>query len=189
MSININLLPWREARRERRTRQFYGVIVFMLLAGMACGFAVLHVHQQQLAAQQLRNAHISAHIEQLDNEIADVQRYRGDTERLGEQLALFHTLNAERMSTVRLFNDIAASVADGVVYQRLSRSGQRVSLSAVASSERQISEQLRQIATMPGLGVPLFSEVASGQDESRRVFQFEVMQLSPEEAVSMETTP
>ncbi|RUR29658.1 fimbrial assembly protein [Vreelandella andesensis] len=189
MSININLLPWREARRERRTRQFYGVMLFMLLAGVAGGFAVLHVYQQQLAVQQQRNNHISAHIEQLDNQIDDVRRYQGDTEQLGEQLALFHTLNNERMSTVRLFNDIAASVADGVVYQRLSRSGQRVSLSAVASNERQISDQLRQIADMPGLGVPLFSEVASSQDDSRRVFQFEVMQLSPDEAVSMETTP
>ncbi|MGP5018440.1 PilN domain-containing protein [Vreelandella alkaliphila] len=189
MSININLLPWREGWRERRTRQFYGVMLFMLLLGVACGVVVLNVYQQQLAAQQQRNAHISTRIEQLDNEIADVQRYQGDIGRLEEQLALFHTLNNERMSTVRLFNDIAASIADGVVYQRLSRSGQRISLSAVASNERQVSEQLRQIAAMPGLGVPLFSEVASGQDGGRRVFQFEVRQLSPEEVVSMEAAP
>ncbi|AZM94794.1 MAG: fimbrial assembly protein [Gammaproteobacteria bacterium] len=189
MSININLLPWREGWRARQTRQFYSVMLFVLLLGVASGVVVLHVYQQQLAAQQQRNAHISTRIEQLGNEIADVRRYQGDIERLEEQLTLFHMLNNERISTVRLFNDIAASVADGVVYQRLSRSGQRVRLSAVAINERQVSEQLRQIAAIPGLDVPLFSEVASGQDGSLRVFQFEVRQLSPEEAVSMEKAP
>lgn len=189
MSININLLPWREVRRERRTKKFYGVMLLMLVAGAACGLGILYIYQQQLAAQQQRNAYISTYIEQLNIEISDVQRYQGDTERLGEQLALFQTLNSERMSTVRLFNDIAASVADGVVYQRMTRSGELVSLSAVASNERQISEQLRQIADMPGLGVPLFSEVASGQDDTRRVFQFEVMQQPLSDAVSLEAAP
>lgn len=176
MSININLLPWREARREKRTRSFYGMVGLMLLAGIALGLGVSQLYQQQLSAQQQRNAYITQNIERLNNEIADVQRYQQTAARLGEQLALFQTLQAERVSTVQLFNDIAASVVDGVVYQRLTRSGEQVSFSAMAGSERQVSDQLRQIASMPGLGVPLLSEVASGQDGNSRVFQFEVVQ-------------
>ncbi|MFP3341306.1 PilN domain-containing protein [Vreelandella venusta] len=189
MSININLLPWREARREKRTRSFYGVVGLMLLAGVALGLGVSQLYQQQLSAQQQRNAYITQHIERLNNEIADVQRYQQTAARLGEQLTLFQTLQAERVSTVQLFNEIAASVVDGVVYQRLTRSGEQVSFSAMAGSERQVSDQLRQIASMPGLGVPLLSEVASGQDGNSRVFQFEVVQSSVADARESEEAP
>ncbi|WP_249976887.1 PilN domain-containing protein [Vreelandella olivaria] len=182
MSININLLPWREARREKRTRTFYGVLLFMLLMGVALGLGVSNIYQHQLAAQQQRNAFIATRIDRLNNEIVDVQRYQSDAERLSEQLRLFQALHNERINTVQLFNDLAASVVDGVVYQRLSRSDDRVSLSAVAGNERQVSEQLRQIANMPGLGVPVLSEVASGQGESARVFQFDVIQSSTDDA-------
>lgn len=176
MSININLLPWREARREKQTRAFYIVVLFMLLMGGVLAYAVSYVYQQQLVAQQQRNAYITTYIEQLNREIADVQRYQTNAEQLGEQLRLFQALHSERINTVQLFNDLAASVAQGVVYQRLSRSGERISLSAVAGNERQVSEQLRQIASMPGFGVPVLSEVASGQNGSERAFQFEVVQ-------------
>ena len=183
MSININLLPWREERREKRTRAFYGVMLLMLLLGGALAYGVSYFYQQELVAQQQRNAYITSHTERLNREIADVQRYQTDAEQLNEQLQLFQTLHHERINTVQLFNDLAASVAQGVVYQRLSRSGERVSLSAVAGSERQVSEQLRQIANMPGLGVPVLSEVASGQNASERTFQFEVVQSTEAAAV------
>ncbi len=190
MSVTINFLPWREVRREKRTRQFYGVVLLMLLAGVAFGLFVLHGYQQQLAAQQQRNSYLSAHIARLNNDIADGRRYQDDAERLAEQLAVFHMLDNERTSTVRLFNDIAASVVDGVVYQRLSRTNEHVSLSAVASNERQVSEQLRQIANMPGFGVPQLSEVASEQNGSQHVFQFQVNQRPPgQSASSMEVAP
>ncbi|AQU83403.1 MULTISPECIES: PilN domain-containing protein [unclassified Halomonas] len=183
MSININLLPWREARREQRTRTFYGTILFILLLGLLLGLAVAYFYQQQLVAQQQRNDYISTHIERLNRKIADVHRYQADAKQLGEQLSLFHMLHSERINTVQLFNDLAESIADGVVYQRLSRSGQLVSLFAVAGNDRQVSEQLRNIASMPGLGVPVLSEVAIGQEGSERLFQFDVTQLSDEAAV------
>ena len=73
MSININLLPWREARREKRTRRFYGVVVMMFLAGIGLGLGILQIYQQQLSAQQQRNAYITNHIERLDRHCTVVQ--------------------------------------------------------------------------------------------------------------------
>jgi type IV pilus assembly protein PilN len=189
MSMTINLLPWREVRREKRTRQFYGLVLLMLFVGVACGLFILQVYQQQLAAQQQRNSFLSEHLEQLSNDIADVRRYQDDAKHMEDRMAIYHMLNKERTSTVRLFNDIAASVSEGVVYQHLSRTEDLVRLSAIADSERQVSDQLRKIAGMSGFGVPLFSEVAGEQNGSQHVFQFEVIQLPPDQGASMETAP
>lgn len=176
MSHAINLLPWREERREQRTHRFYGVVLLMLFMGGFLGWGVAKLYQQQLLAQQQRNAHITTHIEQLDAAIDEVQRYQVQVEQLRERLGRFQSLDHERIHTVQLFNQLAASLVDGVVYQRLSRSAERVSLFALAGNERQVAEQLRQIATMPGLGVPEVSAVASGQAGEPLNFQFDIDQ-------------
>lgn len=180
MSMNINLLPWREAQRERRTRKFYVWVAFMLLLGGVIGLLMSQFYQQKLAAQQQRNAYISEHIERLNADIEGVSRYQNDAGRLAEQLAVFQTLQAERLHNVQLFNDIAASVANGVIYQRLSKSGDSISVTATAASERQVSEQLRRIGALSGLSTPSLAAVESDQQGAGRVFRFSVEQTRPE---------
>ncbi|TVU90995.1 PilN domain-containing protein [Vreelandella titanicae] len=178
MSMNINLLPWREVQRERRTRKFYVIVAAMLALGVALGLLISQLYQFKLAAQQQRNAYISGHIERLNADIASVSRYASDAERLGEQIAVFQTLQSERADAVQLFNDVAESVANGVIYQRLAKNGGSVSVTAVAGSDRQVSEQLRRIAALPGLGVPSLSAVESEPNGSGRVFRFDVEQTA-----------
>lgn len=178
MSITINLLPWREAQRERRTRQFYTVVAGMLLLGVVLGWLVSYAYQLQLAAQQQRNATISDHIERLNADIEGVSHYASDAERLSEQIAVLLALQAERTEAVQLFNDVAESVANGVIYQRLAKNGNSISATAVAGGERQVSEQLRRIAALPGLAVPLLLAVESEQEGPGRVFRFEVEQVA-----------
>ncbi|WGI26107.1 fimbrial assembly protein [Halomonas alkaliantarctica] len=178
MSMTINLLPWREAQRERQTRKFYAVVAGMLVLGVVLGLLVSQFYQLKLEAQQQRNAYISDHIERLEADIDGASRYASDAERLGEQIAVFQALQAERTDAVQLFNDVAESVANGVIYQRLAKNGNSISVTAVAGSERQVSEQLRRIAALPGLAVPSLSAVEGEQNGSGRVFRFEVEQTT-----------
>lgn len=181
MTIEINLLAWREARREQNMRRFYAVMLLLLIVGIALGGVVAHVYQRALAIQEQRNAHIATHIERFDHEIAEAERYVQEVEQLGQQLSQFQRLFQERVHTAQLFNALASSLAEGVIYRRFERHDHQISVSAVADNERQVSEQLRRLADMPGLGVPLLSEVSSGQDGGS-VFHFEVTQTAQSSA-------
>lgn len=178
MSMTINLLPWREAHRERQTRKFYAVVAGMLVLGVVLGLLVAQFYQLKLSAQQQRNATISEHIERLNADIEGVSRYASDADSLSEQIAVFQALQSERTDAVQLFNGVAESVATGVIYQRLSKSANSVSVTAVAGSERQVSEQLRRIGDLPGFGVPSLSAVESEQNGTGRVFRFDVEQTA-----------
>ncbi|MYL23349.1 fimbrial assembly protein [Halomonas alkaliantarctica] len=178
MSVMINLLPWREERRQRQTRRFHILLVAMLVLGTALGFVVARLYQAELEAQRERNRYITAQIQELEADISEVRGYEEDAVELSNQLELFQKLQNERIKTVRVFNEIAQSVANGVIYQRLSRSGDTLSATAEAGSDRQVSEQLRRIEQMPGLGVAQFTELESDSDSARRVFRFEVKQQS-----------
>ncbi|SDN42341.1 PilN domain-containing protein [Vreelandella arcis] len=178
MSITINLLPWREQQREQRTRRFYHIMVLILLVGAALGWGIAKFYATQVAAQQQRNAFIEAQARELSEDIGELQRYKADALRLGEQLVVFQTLQTQRTSAVALFNALADSVAGGVVYQRVSRNGAQVSVEGVATSERQVSEQLRRVADTQALGVPSLSEVESDGQGNGRQFRFEVEQTA-----------
>lgn len=178
MKITINLLPWRQAQRERRTRQYYVAVVIMLLLGVVVGLLISQFYQLKLAAQQQRNALISSHIERLHADIDSVSRVELDAARLNEQIAVFQALQSTSTDTVHLFNNVANSVVSGVVYQRLSRSDNSVSVTAAAGSARQVSEQLRRIAALSGLGVPVLSALESEQEGAGRVFHFDVDQAA-----------
>lgn len=189
MSMTINLLPWREERRGQRTRKFYGWVAAMVVLGVGGGLLMAQFYQHQLAAQQQRNAYINDHMMRLNADIEGVSQYQQDADRLSEQLVVFQSLQSERLHTVQLFNDVAESVANGVVYQRLSKTGNSVSATAVAASERQVSDQLRRIAALPGLGVPTLAAVESDQQGSGRVFRFSVEQISVEQTSGEEAAP
>lgn len=180
MSIMINLLPWREARREKLTRRFYTLLVLVLLLGAALGGAIAFYYYAELKAQQQRNDFIRQQVSQLDADIRRVSEFKADADELSKRLASFQNLQNARGATVAVFNDISASMVDGVVYQRLSRSVQLLSVTAEAGTDRQVSEQLRRIADAQRLGTPSLSEVERETDSTRRLFRFEVRQTEAE---------
>lgn len=174
MSVMINLLPWREVKRERQTRRFYVLLVAMLVLGTGLSALLAQYYQAELEAQRERNRYITTQTRQLEADIRALRGYQDDASALSDQLALFQTLQKERVQTVHLFNGVTQSLADGVVYRRLARSGDTLSATADAGSNRQASEQLRRIEQMPGLGVPVLAEIRS--EGARQVFRFDVQQ-------------
>ena len=189
MSRNINLLAWREARRIKRTRMFHGAMLLSGALGAGLGGAVAYGYQQTLAAQQQRNAHIVAHIAHFDDEIAQAEHYQGEVAHLDQQLARFKRLLEARTDTLRLFNDLTASLEDGVTYRHLERRHGQINVTAVAQNERQVSEQLRRLAEQPGLNAPVLSGVTS-EPEGQRIFTLEIAQARPSSLLAdKETSP
>ena len=176
MSVMINLLPWRDARREQLTRRFYVRLAAVLVLAAVVGSLAAFYYDAELKAQQQRNDFIRQQVLQLDDNIRRVREFKADAEALSERLASFQNLQNARGATVLVFNNLSASMVDGVVYQRLSRNADLISATAEAGTDRQVSEQLRQIAQMPGLEVPVLSEVEREASSTRRVFRFDVRQ-------------
>ncbi|PRY65129.1 type IV pilus assembly protein PilN [Vreelandella songnenensis] len=180
MSMSINLLPWREARRRKRTRHFYIIMLLVGALGALVGGAIAHGYQQKLASQQARNAHIKSQIALFEHELAEAERHHQAIARLERQLVFFRRLLEARPQTLNLFNDLAASHVAGVTYQRLERRHGKLSATAVADSEHQVSEQLRRLAQRPGLERPVRTGVERGQ-HGQRHFSFEIAPLRADE--------
>ena len=180
MSIEINLLPWREALRERRSRRFLGTLAVVALVGIGAGWGMSQWYQHSLELQRQRIAHIEARTEQLDNDIQAIRDYQALRERMLTQIELIRELQFSRPQTVRVFNQLASSLEPGVYYTRLSRQADRLSLTGLAETNRQVSDQMRAIAAAEAFAIPGLSEVNVEDDGDRRRFDMSVEETLPE---------
>lgn len=177
MTIEINLLPWREARRQRRSKRFYLALGLVALVGLGGGYAVTGYYAQQLTTQQQRHALIRQRTAELDRDIRTVSEYEARLETLERRIAVLQELQAERPQTVHVFNALTASLEEGVYYADLQRQGDRLRLTGLAEDNRRVSAQLRALEASPVLDVPVLSEVEA--EEGARRFDLSVGQHMP----------
>ncbi|MBB3190786.1 PilN domain-containing protein [Halomonas cerina] len=177
MTIDINLLPWREARRARRSRRFHVALVLMALIGLGGGYGMTRYYEQQLTAQQARHALIRDRMAELDRNIELLGQYEAQVVSLRAQLEVFQRLQTGRPQTVHVFNALVASLQEGVHYVGLDRQGDRLRLEGRAERNRQVSDQLRALEASPVFDVPVLSEVESS--DAMRRFTLTVSQHMP----------
>lgn len=180
MTIEINLLPWREEQRERRSKRFYMALGLAALLGIGGGYGMSWYYQQGGKAQHQRNAHIEARSRQFDpaiREVIELERVRGQ---VVEQVRVFTELQNGRTQTVHLMSDLTTSLVDGVYYTRLDRQGDNLRLSGMAENNRQVSDQLRALESAASFSELMLSEVEAEDDSGRRSFSLGMSQQVPD---------
>ena len=78
MSVRINLLPHRERRRERRKKDFLGLLALVGAGAVATAVVVALGIDQQIAAQRARNDFIRAENVKLDEQIREIATLRAN---------------------------------------------------------------------------------------------------------------
>lgn len=179
MTIEINLLPWREELRARRSKRFYLALGLVAVLGLGGGYALTWHYEQAFSAQQQRNAHIRTQSRQLDEAIREISELEAIRASMLEQVRVFTELQEGRTQTVHVFSDLATSLVEGVHYTQLNRQGSSLRLVGMAEDNRQVSDQLRALAAAASFTEPVLSEVeAVGGGEARR-FSLSMSQQLP----------
>lgn len=185
--VEINLLPWREARRERRSRQFIVGLVLSALLGAGAGWGLTLWYQQALDVQQQRNRYIQDQTQQLDQDIQAINDYRMLREQMLTQIKLISELQFSRPQTVRVFNQLVTSLEDGVYYIQLTRQNDQLRFSGLAETNRQVSGQMRSIAAAEVFATPRLSEVQVDAGGQRRRFDMSVSEILADPGVPAES--
>lgn len=150
----INLLPWREALRKRRQREFAvaGAIALGLTA-----VAALLVHVQieaSIAAQQSRNQFLSEQIRQLDRQIKEIETLEETKAGLLARMNIIQQLQQSRPEVVRLFDELATSTPEGVYLTKVEQSGRNVVVEGRAQSNARVSAFMRNVEGSAWIGGP-----------------------------------
>lgn len=139
----INLLPWREQLREERKKRFVAAWVFTILLGGGLIFVADLYVGGAISSQQARNQYLQNEISVLDSRIAEIKDLKSKREQLLERMEVIQSLQGNRPVIVRVFDQLARVVPDGVHFKSLQLSGETLKLVGVAETNNRISALMR----------------------------------------------
>jgi type IV pilus assembly protein PilN len=150
----INLLPWRDAERRRRQREF------AIAIGLAVGLAVLVALGARfdiagaIDGQHDRNALLQQEITKLNKRIKEINKLEETKTSLLARMNVIQQLQESRPEIVHLFDELVASIPDGVFVTRVSQTGNRVEVEGRAQSNARVSAFMRNIQASAWIGDP-----------------------------------
>jgi len=165
----INLLPWREAERARRLREFLG----MLAGGVVLALAVsvyAHVYVEGLIDNQnQRNTFLDGEIAQLDSKIREIQTLEKTKASLIARMNIIQRLQESRPEIVHLFDELSRTIPDGVYLVKATQRGRTLDLEGRAQSNARISAYMRNIDAsnwLTGATLQIIEQKDKGKDNS-----------------------
>jgi len=176
----INLLPWREAERKERQKEFG----MMVLAGaLISAFVVFGIHlliQSQIEAQNQRNAYLQREIDAVEKQIREIRDLDKTKQNLLARMEIIQALQSSRPQIVHLFDEIVTTLPDGVYLEQINQKGSSVTFEGQAQSNARVSSMMRNIDDSEWLEKPelVFIESKEKTGTGYSHFQLTVKQSS-----------
>ena len=171
---SINLLPWREAERKRRQREFGVAMGGAVVAGIAVVMLTILAFSQMIDSQKSRNDRLTAEIVELEKSIAEIDGLERQKERLLARMEIIEQLQKSRPEIVHLFDEMVRQLPEGVYLTGMKQTGARVEIRGVAQSSTRVSALMRSVDASEWLSDPEVERVETTQSGSSRQSEFVV---------------
>lgn len=174
MTTRINLLPWREMRRRQQDRQLLTIAVAAwIVMGVVVMYAYFYV-TSLIETQGRRNKMLEdeiAKVEQEIKEIADLKKQRQD---LIARMNVIYQLQGDRTGMVRMFDELARRLPEGVYLTTLKTTGGGVGLQGVAQSNARVSALMRNLEASDWFMTPELEVINVKEKGNERLSEFSV---------------
>ena len=182
----INLLPWREAERKKRQRDFGVAMAGGVVAAVAGILLTMFVFSQMIDTQEARNARLTAEIVELEKSITEIDGLERQKERLLARMEIIEQLQKSRPEIVHLFDEVARQLPEGVYLTGMKQTGSRVEIRGVAQSSTRVSALMRQIDASEWMADPDVDKVETTQSGASRQAEFVVYLKQVHQGADME---
>ena len=171
---SINLLPWREAERKKRQRDFGVAAGGAVVAAIGVVVATIFAYSQMISGQEARNQRLTDEIVELERSITEIDGLERQKERLLARMEIIEELQKSRPEIVHLFDELARQLPEGVYLSGMKQTGSRVEIRGVAQSSTRVSALMRQVDASEWLSDPEVERVETTQAGSSRQSEFVV---------------
>lgn len=167
----INLLPWREAFRAEKKKEFITLIGVVLVVSVVVAFGWDRVVNAQIANQESRNQLLKSEIAKLDKQVAEIKELKKRRQDLLDRMQVIQELQGNRPEIVKLYDEVVRAVPDGVYFTNMTLKGKQVSLVGYAESNNRVSALMRRLDASYKFAEPNLTKVQAdqtlGEDGSR----------------------
>jgi len=173
---HINLLPWREEKRQERQQQFY-IAMGLTLAFAVVVFYLFSNYMSGLVNDQTqRNNYLQQEITKLDMQIKEIQDLEKQRDRLLARMQVIQELQQSRPKVVKVFDSLVRTVPEGIHFQVLTREGDKLIVQGVAQTNARVSVLMNQLDNDSEFSESKLRVVqrTSSRDDAIRQFTLEV---------------
>jgi len=170
----ITLLPWREAERKRRQREFGVALAGGVVAAVLSVMATMFVYSQMIDNQLSRNQRLTTEITELEKSITEIDGLERQKERLLARMEIIEQLQKSRPEIVHLFDEVARQLPEGVYLTGMKQTGRRVEVRGIAQSSTRVSALMRAIDSSEWMADPEVDRVETTQSGASRQAEFVV---------------
>lgn len=178
--IRINLLPHREIKRKARQQQVAITAGAVCALGLAIIWGVYDVISGKIDIQNGRNQFLITQIAVLDQQIAEIQTIKSQTQELLSRKEIVETLQGNRSEVVHLLDQLVRQLPDGVYLKSIKQTGHDVNLNGYAQSNAWISTLMRNLESSPWFEKPVLIEIKAVTVDNSRQNEFNLnIRLKP----------
>ena len=178
----INLLPWREALRKERKRQFASVAVGAALL-MAAMIFFAHVQiNGQIESQNLRNKFLQDEITKVDASIKEIRELESAKKALLTRMNVIQDLQSRRPMVVHMLDELVRAVPEGLYLTKMEQEGHEVVLEGQAQSNARVSAFMRKLDGSDWFENPRLDVIQIDEKNGTRSSKFllKVKQVNPD---------
>ncbi len=168
----INLLPWRDERRQELRKEFLASIAFVL--ALAVGLVLLgdRIVNNQIDVQKARNQYLGEHIAILDKQVAEIKDLQRKRNQLLDRMRVIQELQGNRPIIVRILDQLVRTVPDGVFYTNLQTKDKVISIKGIAESNNRVSSLMRRLDASDWLADPNLDAVHAAPEYGDQATRF-----------------
>ena len=170
----INLLDWRNARRQQRKQQFMLLLGLTFLASAAVVLITYLGMDAAISHQQERNKILQTEITALDKQIKEIQELQRVKANLLARMRVIEQLQQSRSATVHFFDEIINTLPDGVYLTGIKQSGADVTLDGIAESNGRISAYMKNLDASPWFKDPKLVVIRTSDKNHLRNSEFQL---------------
>jgi type IV pilus assembly protein PilN len=168
----INLLPWREERRQERQQQFLTAVIVSLVVAIALFYGALLYADSLIDEQNQRNAYLKKEIALMDTKIAEISTIEAERTRLLARMNVIQELQTSRPKVVKVLDALVRTLPDGIHLEKLTRQGDSLILDGVAQSNARVSVFMQQLDSNPELTESTLSVIQRTSTKDDAIMKF-----------------
>jgi len=182
----INLLPWREAYRAEKKKEFVTLLGMVLILAAVVAFGWDRVVNSQIDSQVSRNQLLKTEIAKLDKQVKEIDQLTKRRQNLLDRIKVIQEVQGNRPEIVKIYDEFVRAVPDGVYFTEMERKAESISLVGFAKSNSRVSVLMRRLDASYKFTEPNLTKVEAndilGENGSQFEMQVKIVQPNTEQA-------
>lgn len=170
----INLLPWREQRREQEKKRFL-VSFFVIIVLSICIVFLINLYDSGLVSNQIvRNQMLQNEIAVLDNQLNEMKRLEKTRELFISRMLIVQQLQTTRAFMVHVFDELINVMPSGIYLTKMEVKNDALFVTGYTASNFYVSILMKNVANNGWFHSPVLSEINKENKEDAGKNEFKL---------------